>query len=79
LVRVDYDPEGKLRLQPASAKGRQLYVVNVARTDYAVVASLREPPRGAVRYGLMLGVTALVCLCLLALFLFRRARAEHAA
>lgn len=78
LVRVDYEATGQLRLQPASAAGRQLYVANVARTDYAVVASLREPPLSAVHYGLMVGVLALVCLCASALFLFRRARSEHA-
>jgi len=77
LVRVEHAPTGELRLQPASAEARQLYVANVARTDYAVVASLREPALGAVRYGLMTGVMALVCLCVLALFLFRRARAHH--
>lgn len=78
LVRVDHEPAGQLRLQPASAAGRQLYIANVARTDYAVVASLREPALGAVRYGLMVGVMALVCLCAAALFLLRRARAQHA-
>jgi hypothetical protein len=61
---------------PCGLERALLQVVEVV--DDAVVASLREPALGAVRYGVMVGVMALVCLCAAALSLLRRARAQHA-
>lgn len=77
LVRVDDSATGQPVMQLASAAARQVYVENVARTDYAVVARVQDPPLGTVWYGLLSGVMALVCLCMLALF--RRARADDVA
>jgi hypothetical protein len=74
LVRVDYGPSGKLNLTREGTITRQVYVANVAHTDYAVVARLEEPSLGDLRHGLVLGIMALVSLCVLTLFLFRRAR-----
>ncbi|HET6332296.1 MAG TPA: serine/threonine protein kinase [Polyangiales bacterium] len=78
LVCLERDARGDL-VEPTTSPRGETIRGDVARTHYQVVADLQQMTPFASRDRLLLGMMALLCLCALALFLFRRALADNAA